>query len=595
MLDGTLLACAVVGVALYGMYRMARASRRTRDDAYEGAEARALVSDYVLGPETVNPGVWARAAQRGWQPPRPPPRSTSHGDARFADMLTDGAAMAPALGGAKGIWFGFGINLSGAHGGTDGRDISYGGDRHLLTVAPTGSGKGSCAIIPNLLMLHHLSVICIDPKGQNAAVTGAARAMGGKNVYFLNPFGMHAEAPWYLPRHRFNPLAHLRIDDPHVVAEVASLAQALIVTESKTQPYFDNSARDLVKALILHAVALKGGNATLLDMRAWLGQPMTAAAGRPSLTAILRDMARSPYRFISEPASRFLSDARSVEEVVQSASTQTEFLSDPCIAEALSASDFTIAEFKEQPTTLYIMLPDMYLDSYARFMRVVTIAALDGLRANPGGTRTLVILDEFPRLGHMAAVENAFALARGYNVQLWPFVQDLNQLKETYGERWGSFIANAGIVQWFTPNDPFTAEYLSRRIGKTTIETSSRNTSTTENTGNSDGATLPTGPNSHNSRNFGRSYSSSETSSETFNQAAADFLSPQDLYDFPDYFQLLTLAGLKYPILATRENYYEWAGVMADIRAMGMPDPFHVEHDVSVRGGEEQEERRDAA
>ena len=75
-----------------------------------------------------------------------------------------------------------GIFLNGALGGFDTdwkwhRECQtfYNGPRHLLTVAPTRSGKGACAIIPNLLCSAR-SVICIDPKGQNAAVTDAGPA-----------------------------------------------------------------------------------------------------------------------------------------------------------------------------------------------------------------------------------------------------------------------------------------------------------------------------------------------------------------------------------------------------------------------------------
>jgi len=53
------------------------------------------------------------------------------------------------------------------------------GAAHLLTMAPTRSGKGVGTIIPNLLLLDR-SVICIDPKDGNARVTARARAAKGK-------------------------------------------------------------------------------------------------------------------------------------------------------------------------------------------------------------------------------------------------------------------------------------------------------------------------------------------------------------------------------------------------------------------------------
>ena len=60
-----------------------------------------------------------------------------------------------------------------------GKLLHYDGAAHLLTMAPTRSGKGVGTIIPNLLLLDR-SVICIDPKGENARVTARARAAKGK-------------------------------------------------------------------------------------------------------------------------------------------------------------------------------------------------------------------------------------------------------------------------------------------------------------------------------------------------------------------------------------------------------------------------------
>ncbi|MCZ7489093.1 type IV secretory system conjugative DNA transfer family protein [Rhizobium rhizogenes] len=69
------------------------------------------------------------------------------------------------------------------------------------------------------------SVICVDPKGENARITGRAREKFGP-VHVLDPFGVTGR-----PSSAFNPLAMF---DPHslVVAEDASaLADALVFDE----------------------------------------------------------------------------------------------------------------------------------------------------------------------------------------------------------------------------------------------------------------------------------------------------------------------------------------------------------------------------
>jgi type IV secretion system protein VirD4 len=58
---------------------------------------------------------------------------------------------------------------------------------------------------------------------------------------------------------------------------------------------------------------------------------------------------------------------------------------------------------------------------------------------------------------------------RGYKVQIAGICQDLAQLKALYKERWESFLANAGVVQGFTPNDLTRADWMSRRAGQTTL------------------------------------------------------------------------------------------------------------------------------
>ncbi len=100
----------------------------------------------------------------------------THGSARFAtDKET--AALDRAESGL----------LIGRDGKT-GKLLRYDGPAHLLTMAPTRTGKGVGTIIPNLLTADR-SVICIDPKGENAKIAGRARQQFGP-VHVLDHFGV---------------------------------------------------------------------------------------------------------------------------------------------------------------------------------------------------------------------------------------------------------------------------------------------------------------------------------------------------------------------------------------------------------------------
>ena len=99
--------------------------------------------------------------------------------------------------------------------------LRYDGPAHLLTIAPTRSGKGVGAIIPNLLLADR-SVLCVDPKGENARVTARRRETLGP-VHVLDPFGIAGR-----PSGTFNPLDVLDPDSLDLAEDAASLAEALV-------------------------------------------------------------------------------------------------------------------------------------------------------------------------------------------------------------------------------------------------------------------------------------------------------------------------------------------------------------------------------
>ncbi|WP_096703523.1 type IV secretory system conjugative DNA transfer family protein [Magnetospirillum sp. 15-1] len=148
-------------------------------------------------------------------------------------------------------------------------------DRHFVTIAGSRSGKGTSAIIPNLC-LYPGSVVCLDPKGENATLTAARRGGGaegcegmGQPVFVLDPFGV-ADVPDEL-RAGLNPLALLDPDSPSVVNDAELLAEGLVVSTDPRDAHWDESARNFIKGLILHLVATMD-NPSLFTLRRFLTQ-----------------------------------------------------------------------------------------------------------------------------------------------------------------------------------------------------------------------------------------------------------------------------------------------------------------------------------
>ena len=84
-----------------------------------------------------------------------------------------------------------------------------------------------------------------------------------------------------------------------------------------------------------------------------------------------------------------------------------------------------------------------------------------------------LIMDEFQQLSKLREVHAAMSLARGYNLILFPIVQDLGAMMEIYGEKaFYTFINNCGAVQCLQATDPITTGYISDHLGKSSYSAS---------------------------------------------------------------------------------------------------------------------------
>jgi type IV secretion system protein VirD4 len=352
-------------------------------------------------------------------------------------------------------------------------EIPYKGDRHLVIFGPTGSGKGSRFLLPNLLGgLEEQSVIIIDPKGEAAAVSAAARARMGHDVIILNPFNVLG-----LGSAGFNPLAILDPASDTFYDDAAAIGEALIKIEGN-EPHWSESAHGLIVALTMWEAtqAQREGRAPLLEnVRRMLTESDVTeldADGKRQLVGGFRitatRMATEGDEEIASLIGRFTRSNDEIASILSTADTQTRWMLSKPMRRDLAKDGIDFATLKKRPVTVYVILPAQRLRTHSVWLRLVIVSALRSLYTS-GGRRTLMLIDEMAALGHLGPLEDAFGLVRGYNIQIAAMLQDLGQLKALYKERWETFMANAGVVYGFAPNDLTTAEWMSKRSGQTTV------------------------------------------------------------------------------------------------------------------------------
>lgn len=372
-------------------------------------------------------------------------------------------------------------------------DLVYSGDRHLLTVAPTRGGKGVSAIIPNLLT-YQGSVLCIDPKGENALITAGARHDLGQHIVLLDPWDLAASSLSMTPS-RFNPLDWLVADDPDIAENAMLLADALVVSSGGGERFWDEEAKALLMGIILYVATDEGEreHRHLGRVRDWL------CGDSAQMTELFAAMALSQNPIVRSTGTRTLQkDEKTLANVLASTQAQTHFLDSPRIRESLSASDIGFEELKTGAVSIYLILPADRLNAFGRWMRLliqqaITINArnIDVQPEHP----ILFLLDEMPALGQLKMVEQAYGLMAGFGMQLWGIVQDLSQLERIYGKGWQTFVSNSGVLQYFGSRDQMTAEYFSKLAGVATVWNISTAISTALNGGGDNGNQTKTSSN----------------------------------------------------------------------------------------------------
>jgi type IV secretion system protein VirD4 len=354
-----------------------------------------------------------------------------------------------------------------------GGKIIYTGERHVILWGSNGSGKGTRILIPALLTIKNRSIVVIDPKGELAAVTADYRRTIG-DVVMLNPFNVLG-----LGSAGFNPLAALDAASPTFYDDAAALGEALIKIEGK-DPHWSESAQGLLVSLLMWDKLQHGDAANLENVRRMLTEPdqwesyVGGDDGKArqrlvgGLRCIAADMVDKGGYEIASLAARFTEQTNELASIRSTADTQTRWILSKPMRDDLRKNGVDFRKLKDRPTTVYVILPAERMRTHAVWLRLVIVSALRALY-RAGGLRTLLLIDEMPALGHLAPLEDAFGLVRGYKVQIAGICQDLAQLKALYKERWESFLANAGVVQGFAPNDLTTADWMSKRAGQTTM------------------------------------------------------------------------------------------------------------------------------
>ncbi len=334
---------------------------------------------------------------------------------------------------------------------------------HALIVAPTGRGKTTGFVIPNLLAWEGSAVV-LDVKGENFKATARHRRRKGDKIFRFAPTDFEDRRT-----HRYNPL--LRI------CELKDAAQQQMELQLLASLFLQNE-NERVQGL------LKGG----IDLFVAAGL-LAFQRGKPTLGEIYR-IAASGGNKQKEYMARGVEVQNEAAKLIftRLASTNNETLTsyvsllmtsgldqwqNPAIDAATQVSDFDFRKIRKEPFSVYLIVQPLMVEPMAPLIRLFFSDLLASMQdKEPGRDEpwpVMIMLDEFNRLGKMPIVTKSIETLRAYRGHLAIVTQTIPALDEIYGENTRRALqGNAGVKLYLTPSDEKTVEELSKAVGKTT-------------------------------------------------------------------------------------------------------------------------------
>src|SRR5574344_133587 len=382
---------------------------------------------------------------------------------------------------------------------------------HYVYLGSTGSGKSVTAVIPTCTFIANAkkkrSVFITDPKGEIYQATSQMFQNQGYKILtidFRNPEKSNKinilkqiikEYKDYIEYERLSNESKSQEDKlKYNNKSMSSLAEtnrlisslATMVMQDKVEqkdPFWNESAKNLLEGLIgFFLEEFKTGNIseekiTMTSIRKFQNSSMEESNFKKFKDYI------NTKSYGSKSKDALVSILSASENTYKSITAvfgqKMNIFDDINVANVTSTSDFDFNILGSEPVALYVIVPDEDKTYFTLVTIIVGLLYRDLVKlANTTEKKKLpyeidFILDEFANCRPLADIEAIVSVARSRGMHFHFFIQSFSQLDNVYGKEVAQIILdNCGLV-YLKTNTQETAEAISKRLGKKTIESNS--------------------------------------------------------------------------------------------------------------------------
>ena len=328
----------------------------------------------------------------------------------------------------------------------------------------SGSGKSASYSIPNA---HQClgSYVFTDPKVELYDTTAGYLKEQGYDIKVLN-----LVRPQYSDG--YNPLMHIASElDVDVIANTIVKGQK---TDSGSDPYWDDMAEMLLKALIYYLIATRPEEEQNLASCAEL----VRAANKNGGSNLLSDlMSQLPY---DHPARMYyksieIAPEKTYGSILSSLQSKLGKFDSKEIAELTSTDTINFEEIGSKKTAVYVISSDTHTayDFLLTIFFSQMIQQLYDYADQNGGRlkeRTYFILDEFANIGKIPDFDKKISTSRSRGISFSVILQNIDLLEAVYEKSYETIMGNCDTHVFLGSNSFKTVEYFSKQLGEKTID-----------------------------------------------------------------------------------------------------------------------------
>ena len=350
---------------------------------------------------------------------------------------------------------------------------------NVLVIGGSGAGKSRSYAIPNALNCGSCSLVICDPKSEILRKTGGALKANGYEVRvfdLLNPDASFC----------YNPLAYVR-DDKDVLRLIETLIQSTTPPGAQsTDPFWTKSETALLQALVLylmHEAPPEEQNFETMMFMIENASAMEEDVTFQSPVDVLFEALEEKYpEHIAVKQWKIFKQAsgKTAKSILISAAVRLAAFNLPEIAKMTSYDNLDIGSLGEKKKAIFCVIPDND-NSFNYLVGMLYTQAFQELyyRADHkhGGELPIpvhFVMDEFANVALPDNFERVLATMRSRRISVSIIIQNMAQLKALFKDSWESVVGNCDTFLYLGGNEQSTHEYISKMLGKETIDTRTR-------------------------------------------------------------------------------------------------------------------------